>query len=265
MPQGMIFALKQDMIPNTSDPRAPMGVGCVTLRPGKRARPIVLRANVGDCLEITFTNLLSTNPPNIPFPLVRPATRAAGVHVTGMELIGTVNSDASYVALNLDSQTPANTTECKPGETKIYRFYARSEGAFLLYSTAADLGASLDAAQLTAGLFGSVVVEPEGAEWYRSQVTRRDLDLASVPNEHGKHGHPVIDYDALYPAGTTYEDIAPDASGLKALIPAGTPILKMVKPAVSPNGKPTVEIVHSDLTAIITGPNRGELPDTGRR
>ena len=265
MPQGMIFALKQDVIPNTGDPTDPIGAGCVTLRPGKRARPIVLRANVGDCLEITFTNLLSASPPRLEPPLERPGTRAAGVHVLGMELIGTINSDASFVGLNLNSQTPSPSGQCAPGETKIYRFFARAEGAFLLYSTAADMGVGLDAGQLTAGLFGSVVVEPAGAEWYRSQVTKRDLELASNPNKTGKYGHPVIDYDAVYPTGTSYEDLAPDGTGVKTPVPAGTPILKMVKPATASNGKPAVEIVHSDLTAIITGPNRGLLPDPGGR
>ncbi|QEH38563.1 hypothetical protein OJF2_71660 [Aquisphaera giovannonii] len=265
MPQGMIFALKRDVVPNSSDPKASIGAGCVTLRPGKRARPVVLRANVGDCLEITFTNLLSESPPKVPFPLEHPATRTAGVHVSGMELIGTVDSDASYVGLNLDGQAAANSSDCKPGETKIYRFYARAEGAFLLYSTAAQLGASLDAAQLTAGLFGSVTVEPEGAEWYRSQVTRKDLELASKPNRRGPHGHPVIDYDATYPAGTSYEDLSPDGGGLKTPIPAGTPILRMTKPAPDDHGKPALEIVHSDLTAIVTGPYQGLLPEPAGR
>ncbi len=34
-------------------------VGNVRLRDEKRARPLVLRANKGDCLEITFWNMLS--------------------------------------------------------------------------------------------------------------------------------------------------------------------------------------------------------------
>ena len=59
---------------------------------------------------------------------------------------------------------PFGPHACKPGETKIYRFYAPApEGTapFLLYSTAADFATGSDAGQLTAGLFGSVVVEPE--------------------------------------------------------------------------------------------------------
>ena len=117
-----------------------LNAGCVTLRPGKRARPIVLRGNVGDCLEITFTNLLcpsprlfslpTDNPP--PTAYEQPVTREAGVHVAGLELVGSINSDASYVGLNLNSLTPPAAAPCAPGESKIYRYFARREGTFLL-------------------------------------------------------------------------------------------------------------------------------------
>src|SRR3954452_3356653 len=47
IPDGLIFALKRDTVQNGNQ---------IQLRPGKRPRPLVLRANVGDCLTITFTN-----------------------------------------------------------------------------------------------------------------------------------------------------------------------------------------------------------------
>ena len=83
MPQGMIFALKRDVV-NNQNPKDPLEAGCVTLRPGKRARPIVLRANVGDCLEITFTNLLCPSRRRFAPPVEQPVTREAGVHVAGL-------------------------------------------------------------------------------------------------------------------------------------------------------------------------------------
>ena len=49
IPNAFVFALKADTIPTGST---------VQLRPGKRPRPIVLRANVGDCLRIFFTNAI---------------------------------------------------------------------------------------------------------------------------------------------------------------------------------------------------------------
>jgi len=46
MPGGMVFALKRDTV----------GGQGTQLRADKRPRPIALRANVGDCIQITLTN-----------------------------------------------------------------------------------------------------------------------------------------------------------------------------------------------------------------
>jgi manganese oxidase len=155
----------------------------------------------------------------------------------GMQLVGTIQSDGSWVGEN-------NSSLILPDEdrTITYRFQAEKEGAFLAYSTAADFGPGSDAGQLSAGLFGSVTVHPRGAEWYRSQVTRADMDLATK----GKtaDGQPIVDYAKLYPDGAKY----PDGTA----VPANTPVLRML----NSDG----EIVHSDLTAIITGKDAGAFP-----
>ena len=76
-PGGMIYALARNVERNSDKPgEHPLLkedgelksiesellalCGKVRLRDDKRARPLVLRANKGDCLEITFANLLST-------------------------------------------------------------------------------------------------------------------------------------------------------------------------------------------------------------
>src|SRR4051812_40751252 len=78
-PQGMIYALRRDVVPISGTALSP---GNVQLRPDKRPRPLVLRMNVGDCLRIDFQNLLA--------PARRddeqPATRWASIHAIGMEL-----------------------------------------------------------------------------------------------------------------------------------------------------------------------------------
>src|SRR5258708_2414662 len=85
MPEGMVFALDRDIVAAN----CPAGQACkpskgnARLRDGKRARPMVLRANVGDCLSIHFTNLLADTSQ---FPGLHPATRHASVHLTGIEL-----------------------------------------------------------------------------------------------------------------------------------------------------------------------------------
>ena len=130
-----------------------------------------------------------------------------------------------------------------PGHSIVYTLYADKEGNHLLYSTAATTGGEGNGGSLPMGLFGSVNVQPRGAEWYRSQVTEADLRLATKKNADGTlmktaGGHPVVNYDAVYPTGSSR--------------PAGTPILKMLDA--------NNNIVHSDLNAIITGPGRGPFP-----
>jgi hypothetical protein len=236
-PGGMIYALRGDVQPIV--PSYGYRAGNIQLKPYKRARPIVLRANVGDCLQITFTNYLkdprdgnlylptTTTPPpasaNVNPDLV-PATLTAGIHVNGMQMADNVASDSSFVGANNNSLIP-------PNQTKVYTLFATAEGTFLLYS----MGAPMRTGQITAGLFGAINVQPRGAEWYRSQVTQKDLDMARDTskgvNGFTTDGHPIINYNAVYPPGNPR---------------AGKPILKMLDNSNN--------IVHTDLTALITGP-----------
>ena len=219
-PNGMIYALRQDVV--AIDPAKGIVAGNVRLRADKRPRPIVLRLNSGDCLRITFTNLLSASPLSD-----QPATRSAGIHVIGMELVGSIASDGSNVGNNTPSLVGS-------GGSTVYTFSATREGNNLMYSTGATTGGEADGGTLAEGLFGSVNVEPAGAEWYRSQVTAADLNLAKTGTTPG--GQPILNYDAVYPVGHPR---------------AGQPILKMLN---------VDTIVNTDLNAIITGPNKGRFP-----
>ena len=72
----MIYALRRDVV--SSDPETSnLTPGNVQLRPGKRARPLTLRMNAGDCLEIRFENLLAETPVDGQ----QPHTRDASIHV----------------------------------------------------------------------------------------------------------------------------------------------------------------------------------------
>jgi hypothetical protein len=219
-PGGMIYALKQDVVP--IDAVKGLVAGNVRLRADKRPRPIALRMNSGDCLRITFTNLLASLPHDD-----QPATRSAGVHVIGMELVNGIASDASNVGINPPSLVG-------PGGSAVYTFTATREGNNLMYSTGATTSGEGDGGTLAFGLFGSVNVEPKNAEWYRSQLTAADMKLAQIGTTPG--GQPILNYDAVYPVGHPK---------------AGKPIIKML------NGD---TIVHTDLNAIITGPNKGRFP-----
>jgi hypothetical protein len=229
MPQGMIFALKRDVV-HVDDPdgskKLPLEPGKVRLRDAKRARPVVLRANVGDELRITFTNLLGKAPLS-----GQPPTREAGVTVMGMNWVGGPGSDAAYAGAN------PNSLVAPGGPPKTYRLYAAAEGTFLLTSSGADV--PLVGNQLMTGLFGAVNVEPTGAVWYRSQVTQTDLAAASTypPGQ----DLPRIDYEAKFPDGT--------------------PVLNMLRAAGDEKGVPQFDVVYADLTAVIAGPDGGLFPE----
>ncbi|WP_241758190.1 multicopper oxidase domain-containing protein [Myxococcus landrumensis] len=65
-PTGMVYALMEDVEAIT--PRTRMGPGNVRLKKDKRPRPLTLRANVGDCLHVNFTNWLAPTRAAIPSP-----------------------------------------------------------------------------------------------------------------------------------------------------------------------------------------------------
>ena len=234
-PAGMIYALKSDVV--AIDPAKGLVPGNVTLRAGKRPRPIALRLNVGDCLQINFTNLLAADAADVNSFAANnaPATRTASAHIMGLQLVGTIQSDGSNVGQNPSSLV-------SPGASATYTYIAQREGNHLLYSTAATTGGEGDGGSLAMGLFGSVNVEQKGAEWYRSQLTAEEMTLATAKNADGTPkktagGQPILNYDAVYPAGHPR---------------AGQPIVKMLDAGNN--------IVHTDLNAVITGPNKGRFP-----
>ena len=346
---GKIYALAHDVFPQGTTPahetydKSCVDVGNCTagevqLRSNKRPRPIVLRVNEGECLEINLTNLLSPllsptpeagfcqTDPSVPCStststcpeggtcLLQPTTQAVSAHAQGMPWVHGPQDDGSYVGRNCDSQVypqgasgPDGPNYCAadPGQTATYNLFAEHEGSYLLYSTGDDWTAirnvvddgrrilpSGDGGLIEEGLFGSVNIQPSGyeaaldykkthakmkemagqagepepgppplweAEWYRSQVTEQDMCLAQ-PEDHYDYQAsslfprglcttkeefrdqlPVIDYQAVYPAGHPS---------------AGLPILNMARQITDDR----YELIHSDLTALITGPGTGNFP-----
>lgn len=265
-PGGMIYALERDVV--SMDGSANLKAGQVMLRKSKRPRPIVLRMNVGDCLEIKFRNLLKPENSNPPPDPLQPVTRNASIHVAGLELVNSIADQGIFVGANPNKESGL----LPPGDNTslTYKLYAPNEGAFLLYSSAADYN-GFGTTQLTMGMFGAVNVEPAQAEYYRSQVTNEDLQLATKKTRDGRavispDGHPVLDYDALYPSD--YDAKHPGVKNRSC-----TPILKMVdiqyaadsSGQCQPVANSGLQVYHSDLTAIITGPKAGRFayPEVG--
>ncbi|HEX7180818.1 MAG TPA: copper oxidase [Thermoanaerobaculia bacterium] len=211
-PQGMMYALRRDVVPISG---STLSAGNVRLRLDKRPRPIVLRMNVGDCLRIDFQNLLAPTKRD----QEQPATRWASIHAVGAELLA-IGDDGSFVGQNANSLADV-------GQSRSYFLYAEREGEHVLFSAGATNGGQGDGGSTNSGLFGALIIEPVGSVWYRSQVTRDDLDRVTTGTT--QFGQPIINYAARYPAGHPR---------------AGMPILAMLD---------GTEIVHTDLTALIAG------------
>jgi hypothetical protein len=238
--------------------------GNVELRPDKRPRPLVVRSVAESCLTINFQNLLApvANPNNAQQDNLinndQVADRQAGFHAQGVELLN-IGSDGSFVGTNTSSLVA-------PGGSISYNLYTPHEGTFTINSYGATIGSEASGGNLGIGMFGQLNVQPKGANLYRGQLTEEEMRLATTgtvlsdcaaagvdqilgtvddilpsPGETvgvtcNPGGQPIIDYEALYP------NVEPWISEGKA----GLPIINMLT-AVN-------ELVHSDINAIITGP-----------
>ncbi|OGI45206.1 MAG: hypothetical protein A2V92_05240 [Candidatus Muproteobacteria bacterium RBG_16_65_31] len=293
---GMIFALRRDVIKsNTLLPLTAGGTatpGNVELRPDRRPRPLVLRVRQGDCLTVNLENLLTeaANPlqpvlntavTGIPFAVKlddQPTDRVVGFHAAGMQLVNSIDDDGSMVGRNnlgLAADNPVlglppsegaiddvNGSLIAPGESTSYHLYAEKEGVFLVTSEGVTIGSDGNEGHISNGLFGQVIVEPAGARIYRGQVHEEEMRLATDMTKNsgscpegsavasgtpGKtcDGHPILNYEALYP------NVEPWLSEGKA----GLPVLNMLTAGN--------EIVHSEINAVVAGPNTdGTFPNT---
>src|SRR5512146_1524815 len=255
---GMIFALRRDvinsisMLPLTAGGTATPGQ--VELRPDRRPRPLALRVRKGDCLTVHLENLLTplANPlhpevdtavTGIPFTVElddQPKDRMVGFHAAGMQLVNGINDDGSMVGKNPGAQGSLIGS----GQSRSYKVYAEKEGVFLVTSEGVTVGSDANEGHISNGLFGQVIVEPTGARIYRGQVHEEEMRLATTGTT--ADGHPIIDYEALYP------NVQPWISEGKA----GLPVLNMMTAGN--------EIVHSEINAVVAGPNEDGTfpPDT---
>jgi FtsP/CotA-like multicopper oxidase with cupredoxin domain len=133
-PNGQMYVLAE----NEQALRQQVAVNPFT--PVDLVEPLVIRANVGDTINITFTNKL-----NVP----------AGINCQGVEYLPNT-SDGAYYGKN-------NNTLAAPGQTVQYTWKAVQEGIFSFN----DMGnaQAFEEGSNTHGLFGALVVEKAGATW----------------------------------------------------------------------------------------------------
>lgn len=237
-PHGMVFALKRDL--SNSHGTEP---GRARLREDLRPRPLVLRANVGDTLEIRFTNLLGPaadgscerqDTPDASAENGAPKTVCAAISVVGLPLAEPENNVAEQDAAGCFTDRAATPDEqlarqglvsLRPKECRVYRFRPDRPGAHLILSHGAPAGGEGDGGQLTHGLFGVVVVERAGSRWYRSQVTA-EVMVAARTNV-GTGG--FLNYEAMQ---------------------NGVPLLAMARQTSAARQPLELELIHGDLNSI---------------
>lgn len=118
-----------------------------------RPRPLILRANVGECVRVTFTNDL--NDRQFGGKLANPR---ASIHVHGAAY-DVQTSDGSKVGFNDD-------TTVGIGASIQYTWLApEQEGAYLFHDHGALAGSEGDGGATVHGLFGALAVEPAGSSW----------------------------------------------------------------------------------------------------
>ncbi|KMO40809.1 hypothetical protein VQ02_07030 [Methylobacterium variabile] len=231
-PYGMVFALRRDVSalgPGTATDadqcrdrdgteagEGALTPGAVRLKDCKRARPLTLRANVGDILEIKLTNLLRPAQPGISETWcgnrqsddgTRPTRRdertafeAQCREADRIERQANAEERAAAaeerrgdwpatrgLSLSIPGLEPLPVGETvpdaclglasvPPGRSFVCRFRLEREGTHLLSSLAAPAGGEGDAGSATHGLFGALIVEPPGARALRSQVSSAAFD-----------------------------------------------------------------------------------------
>jgi hypothetical protein len=140
-PFAFMYVLDRDVPAVRAQERAPLP-DRVSIGLRKDAiQPLVIRANLGDCLRIRFTNRLTTGP--------------AAFHVDGLPY--SAESAGGDVGVNPD-------TFADPGETRVYTFRIPSDPAAERAYYAHDHGDSRQ--RIVHGLFGVVAVEPQGSTYF---------------------------------------------------------------------------------------------------
>lgn len=145
-PNGLMYVLKQDSERIMRKARELFSLPVP--QPYEEVRPLVIRANVGDTVQINFENKLN---------------RRASIHVQGLSY-NVLSSDGSNVGFNPDTTTDRFIQ---------YTWYADKEGVYL-FSDMADTRSNEQGTNVH-GLFGAIIVEAAGSSW-SDPVTGKPLD-----------------------------------------------------------------------------------------
>ncbi|MEA3217749.1 MAG: hypothetical protein QOJ19_3905, partial [Acidimicrobiia bacterium] len=190
LPDGLVYALKGD--------DARVGKGDILANPNV-VQPLVVRANVGDCIRIKLRNDIEG--------------RRVGMHADGLVSYDPRTSDGAQVGRNPDSSAG-------PGQEVTYTWYAEREGEAPIVDIAnlssghggnpapdapeggADAHAA-DAASIERGLYGALVVHPAGSSWHDPRTGADLLDP-----ETGRAVESALFADVVVPGAESFRSFA---------------------------------------------------------
>ncbi|WP_336024361.1 multicopper oxidase domain-containing protein [Halobellus salinisoli] len=199
-----IVALPADVVYNDAGDHDPRGRVFVLEEDAEAVRngdinpePLVIRANVGDAVQITFKNEL-TEDALLPG---EPAGEVSNhVHFVGYDVLG---SDSTAVGYNYSQGVD-------PGEEGTYRWYADEEGAVFFHDHMTATGEGMH------GTFASLIVEPEESRWLDphtgDEIRSGTQAMIEDPNGEDFREFTLLyhDFAPLVERGTTDEFVNPD-------------------------------------------------------
>ena len=190
-----------------------------------RPRPLVLRANEGECVKVTLTNRMSTSAAHGQSSSPRVGIQAAGVVVDARR--------AGGAKVGFDDDPTVGIG----GSIAYYWRVPAQEGLFLFQDMAAPAGGEHDAGSRGIGLYGGLAVEPAGSVW---TDPRSGAVLSGTP------GVPTSAYQAANgQSGELYVEAD-------------------IHPPGAPSFRESVQLAQDEIPGIGMGFNYGSEPMSAR-
>ena len=156
-PHGMVYALQSDKVA-IRDWSRPLGTTSSDRR--LRPRPLVVRANEGECVRVNFANELGERSGE-----GLPVNPRASISIKGLPY-DVQTSGGSNAGYNAD-------TTVGRGQSLTSYWRAPQEGTYFFNDTAMPAGSEGDGGSNANGLYGALVVEPAGSTWSDPRTGKR--------------------------------------------------------------------------------------------
>lgn len=170
-----IAAIQTDLLYNRYGDHDPDGLIFVPAEQAEQVlcgkcppKPLILRANAGDWIEVTLHNMLGPDVPYFDYPCVpldreHQPSRRVSLNPQFLQYDAVCDSGIN-VGYNNREQT------VRPGESIKYLWHADQEYGSCILQSFGDLRN-----HRYHGLFGAIIIEPAAAKWYRNFTMRKGI------------------------------------------------------------------------------------------